>query len=473
MNKLCKIILLLFFLFESKSYAYDISFTHKSLTEKSVDISEINNIIINSLGIFKGLDEVINGYNLKDIITKGSVDEDNKVRAYNHFHNPLPEINAGLDDNISIANLFFDFSGQSTVDWAFGETICNSEDPSNDGVCNDYTWGRAREYYYKALTADNDFDRLDSFSKSFERFGRVLHLLEDMSVPAHTRNDMQGHLSFIKFSWKKQMNQNTWDEFKRVLLENVKDWGGNLYEYYLLDEFKSERKTLSDFLPKKDEEIKNNIPKFSKPQDYWDRNVYMRGNNPNPDSTLLVNGKEQAGLSEISNANFFSMNTIFKEGVDVKDKHWFPYPSKNGISEYQVYEVVQAKDKKIDKWTYLKKDKEGLAVDKLVAVNYFAKPLDELTDQEKAQCGPKCDPGGLYVLKTKLDNPINDYYATILLPKTVAYTAGLINYFFRGRMGIVPKFSGYDAESQMFKKVTVAATNDSKWIDDRIEPMPY
>lgn len=37
----------------------------------------------------------------------------------------------------------------------------------------------------------------------------------------------------------------------------------------------------------------------------------------------------------------------------------------------------------------------------------------------------------------------------------------------------MPRFSGYDAESKMFKRVTVAATNDSKWIDDRIEPMPY
>ena len=56
-------------------------------------------------------------------------------------------------------------------------------------------------------------------------------------------------------------------------------------------------------------------------------------------------------------------------------------------------------------------------------------------------------------------------YADILIPKTIAYTAGLINYFFRGKMGIVPKFSDYDADNKQFRKITIDATNESKWID--------
>lgn len=47
-------------------------------------------------------------------------------------------------------------------------------------------WSDARDYFYKALTATNNNDRETYFAKTFQAIGQVLHMLEDMSVPARS-----------------------------------------------------------------------------------------------------------------------------------------------------------------------------------------------------------------------------------------------------------------------------------------------
>ena len=90
----------------------------------------------------------------KELLIKGSVDEDAPVtRVLNHFYDPVR--------NIGINN------GRTAKDWALAPL-----------TGNEFSWSKALELY-----AEGDEE------KALLALGRILHLLEDMAVPDHTRND--------------------------------------------------------------------------------------------------------------------------------------------------------------------------------------------------------------------------------------------------------------------------------------------
>jgi hypothetical protein len=67
----------------------------------------------------------------------------------------------------------------------------------NAQFSNAYSYKSAREYLLNGLTCGNEFDRLQAIGKMFRALGQVVHLLQDCSVPEHTRNDQ--HLSGCLF----------------------------------------------------------------------------------------------------------------------------------------------------------------------------------------------------------------------------------------------------------------------------------
>ena len=55
---------------------------------------------------------------------------------------------------------------------------------------------KGEEHFYEALTDINEEVRNENFREMCESLGRIIHLIEDMGVPAHTRNDFSGHLDY-------------------------------------------------------------------------------------------------------------------------------------------------------------------------------------------------------------------------------------------------------------------------------------
>jgi hypothetical protein len=51
------------------------------------------------------------------------------------------------------------------------------------------TWGKTRARFLNGVCSVSNVDREQYLAEMFVAFGHVLHLLEDMGVPAHTRND--------------------------------------------------------------------------------------------------------------------------------------------------------------------------------------------------------------------------------------------------------------------------------------------
>ena len=170
------IFILLFLFFNQKVFAYGTE-THAALTQ-----------------------EIFNFYNqhfpqnkipeaLKDYLIDGSRREDSIPRFFNHFYDPVYD--RGLNDLVwgrGYASKIWaqDPSKQNQVVYKVASTIASILSAFQQKKLNlistesDFTWQRAIEYY---LNGEPE--------KAMFALGHILHLIEDASVPAHTRND--GH----------------------------------------------------------------------------------------------------------------------------------------------------------------------------------------------------------------------------------------------------------------------------------------
>ncbi|PIQ91567.1 MAG: hypothetical protein COV70_03005 [Parcubacteria group bacterium CG11_big_fil_rev_8_21_14_0_20_39_22] len=123
-------------------FGYEPYSTHAGLTQEIIEFYELY------------FDAEIDN-NLKEKIIKGSIDEDfPTVRSLSHFYDPIRKM--GFN------------GGRSAKDWAIDSTF--------EG--NDYSWPKAIKAY-----AEGDEEL------AFEALGHILHLVQDVSVPDHTRND--------------------------------------------------------------------------------------------------------------------------------------------------------------------------------------------------------------------------------------------------------------------------------------------
>ncbi len=110
------------------------------------------------------------------------------------------------------------------------------------------------------------------------------------------------------------------------------------------------------------------------------------------------------GLAEYTNKNFFSRDTIFKN---------YPHPAKTNTTAALVEQY--AKDGKKDSVYYI----QGYTSQRLAAYSYLNKWL--LPDK----------------WEYNLDAYVHEDYASQLIPRAVGYSAGLLNYFFRGELDMI------------------------------------
>ena len=117
-------------------------------------------------------------------LVEGSVEEDAPLpRASNHFHDPTT-----LDglDNLDDPHLPWAMrpyaKGESARKWAFIDSEMEFRWSGDDQ-------NNVRKYFYKALTSQTEQERNHYWALTLFGLGSVIHLLEDMSVPEHVRND--------------------------------------------------------------------------------------------------------------------------------------------------------------------------------------------------------------------------------------------------------------------------------------------
>ncbi|OHB52121.1 MAG: hypothetical protein A2Y12_06275 [Planctomycetes bacterium GWF2_42_9] len=400
--------------------------THMALTEQAVskNNSAINNYFANHLDLSDGMntklmldqmvllgeDRLPEGQlekRLKEIKSPaplettildffklgGAIEDVPNPRAKHHFHDPYR--NDGMEnktEHLEWANLF---SGGTWV-WYWGEESFDLRGASNlkraldqeDRIwqadyLNYFTWPSTRTYFYKGLTEIEKNVRNHYLALSLLSLGHVLHLLEDMGVPAHTRND------FI------------YSHFRGPYLGG----DGNLFEKWV------ERRVRKSGIPKS--WISSQPKAFNKLTKYWDSDANLTnylGDNQSPPDTW--------GLSEATCYQFLSDSTIFKANSG-ETKYYFPHPA------YEHTDAHIAIPKGY-KYRYVK----GYGIDHLAKKMYIEKY------SSYAGYYPPYIPSYEIDYTVSNDNAIYEDYANVTVPRTIAYTTGLANYFFRGKIEV-------------------------------------
>jgi hypothetical protein len=352
------------------------------------------------------------------------------TRSINHFHNPLKSSEewdeAGLDDKV----LGISYTGQSQILWA--------QNPNQD-VGGKWSWQDARENFYIALTG-KDFngktvailqkDREQYLAYTLRSIGQLMHLVQDASVPEHVRNDI--HLlpayeaKVEKIRTRKAKYDFLWD---RLIADPI------VFDKSIL--------SISSTHPSAPSPISRII----------DTDIYT-GNNPDITKTQFNNLlpiPQNVGIAEYTNVNFLSKDTMFENDT----LHNFPFP--------RTLDTTLWTD--ANKRTYIKKEGNGDTVEHLAVKSW-------LFDYRK-----KYFPHYNQKLPVSLDTECYKDYAQKLIPRAVGYSAGLLDYFFRGSIEITLPDSGVygqaDSPDTGFTEIKLLArntsANDEQMTDGAIE----
>jgi hypothetical protein len=410
---------------------WDDSVTHKDLSEYAVENSvlrtcknetDLNCNYLKALGLNRGLDEVLVWLGKNWIVTKwlreGAEREDARSiaqlavgygRSFNHFHNPLkPWENAGLDDWVLLPP--FHVTGESSLIWAQDST----KQATYTDLEGDWSWKKIREYYYTALTGEDSTGSVvapdqakkgEYFARTFKGLGHQMHLLQDMAVPDHVRND--AHPEDSMFGRSPFNGSAFFESWAKEKLRNVNE----------LKSFASEPS-----FPEVSFDV--SYTGLAPTTQLFDAEQY---NGTNPSISLTQ------GLSEYTNANFFSDDTTFAaERYSADNGHYFPYPKRtstdlqNYLAGTKPEETVVAEDGDSDTGIWISKIADGENISHIVRTGKLTKWYYNIFGE-----------GELFYSSFYCDEKCHEDYAQKLIPRAVGYSAGLLDYFFRGKLNII------------------------------------
>jgi len=386
-------------------YAWENKKTHPAITSKATEASVIDDYLKTQMRLTDGTSTQLYWNFPQDIKTRigrgkaepdkttrnisewlrvGSIieDEDGRLivpwRPRHHFHDPIR--NAGLDNHTDHPD--WDAPGWSS--WLpLGESAlvwATDGFAEQEPTTNCQSWQDTRADFYAALTHPIKTNREEFLAITFLDLGCVLHMIEDVGVPAHARNDfLYGHYrSVYTLDWGNPLEG--WVEKQVKANDGQSPWSGS------------------------------GPVVFDKLAKYFDADTYAGdylGDGQWPPKYLW-------GLAECTNYQFQSLSTVFGcSGV----KYQFPHPAKEHTSELiegrkvyfdgSNYGVVHLAR---DSYTYYKATRWG-----------YISPVTDSTN-------------------TTDDEKVFIDYANITIPRTIDYATGLANYFFRGRLNVEPNY---------------------------------
>ena len=206
-------------------FAYS-TVTHEALTKETIDF-------FNSNFSYPDFNE-----EEKTALEKGSIDEDDGSRAMHHFYDPI--YNRGL---------IFPAEWQKSKDWA-KDTLAQASYSFNfvSNPISSVSYGTVKGFF--SSETDHSWDRAvyeyawGDKKRGLESLGHVLHLIQDASVPDHTRNDphppyfdeLLAQASPYE-GWTKKFNKENIDIFSKLrnerpsILSSLEDYFDNLALY--------------------------------------------------------------------------------------------------------------------------------------------------------------------------------------------------------------------------------------------------
>lgn len=334
-------------------------------------------------------------------------------RPLHHFFDPY------YNRPLTVAGLgLIDHDVMKNVDWALGVRDAFSSPNLEDSARrNRFTTFDAREAMFRALTlkaytnetltdlspgANPDVRqalRQKYWTTTFRILGNVLHLNQDMAQPQHTRNEVHSGIYCATYACPTGHTS---------IYEKYIDARATKIEFFNTRQpFQHQQSIASTVLPLAAPYL---IPRFSRYADYW-------STAPGPQSLL------GAGLADYSNRGFFTAANNFG-GSELSA------PSSD-LSRYRIAQVPPTT------W-------DGTPPPDATPVQvYYGKVTDTFRNVDDTDVPLTTLSIWDQFIQAKLRrrsytlNRLNyDAMAALLLPRAVAYSAGLINFFFRGTLDI-------------------------------------
>ena len=396
--------------------------THESLSAAALMQSTLNDStknVLTNLGLNNDINSSAQEFpayggdkdgqllNVEELVKYGANFEDDGVRSVTHFFDPVND--RGLTFGLKL--------GARSVDWALED----SEAIGNFIGIQEYSYNDANQYLFLALTAQNKDERDQNWGRLFQSIGQVVHHIQDMAQPDHVRNDQ--HLEIpIPFTGIEVPIDPSW------------------YESYSNLKFIDGITNVS---------LDYQIPDFPAAREYW--------------TTRAVDFdiENRRGMADFTNKNFVSKNTTFtiNDGFfDSNSEYVLPIPHPAPIT------IVLSDPSLLGDTGTLLCDSMKASNPSLVfpaegcSMDFVSTTINDsytnttstndraatysIFDKKLTQYGKVANVNywsgtGAQVDRLFTLNKFNfDAAHNFLIPRAVAYSAGLINHFFSGEINL-------------------------------------
>ena len=373
--------------------AYEIGTHAEVITRRAVSLSVLkaDPSVLRNLGLEKDIADPSQRFSnsagqartIDKLLEDGSRFEDLGTRPRRHFYNPR----TGQGLNVPVLPI-----QTGSPDWALAQPGTLSG--------QDFSYWDARRHLFHALTAQSNAVRENAFGRVFQTLGHVIHHLQDMAQPQHVRNDAH---------------------CVDILMCGLTTLG----LYYNPSLYEKWSEIVEDSLPTNPLSVGYNINSsqfasvFNSPRSFW--NTQPIGG---------ISPIEEKGIAEFTHNNFVSAGTNFlpastgfvpfpdfprpTPGLDV-EKWQITHPDLLGPNQSLQGEIWFIPTHGTDNFT-------GLPIN-----NPRASTFSIFSEDLKGR--------GIYRI-VRLNRFTFQNAHQHLIPRAVAFSAGMINYFFRGRMEV-------------------------------------
>ena len=342
------------------------------------------------------------------------------LRSLRHFYDPIHNMPLTVGSAL----------GQKSTDWALGTVDAFTSLSPDSTRRQHFSWEDARNNFFLALTAERDAnndsvreasereadseERMFRWATTFRSLGDVVHLLEDAAQPQHTRNDRHdGHFQ--------PDDQQGFEPFTNARLigkaatSGVDPTGGQVYVASLIDNASG---LFLQFLTPLPDISGYQVPAFTTPLRFFTTRAPGDGSSVLPDSRY--------GLADYSNRGFFTRGTTPDANTLLPGVYSFqrPDPTLTGFTSLTT------------NCSFLPK----LRSQPVNCTTYYHPVPDPLqpSRSDVTTSEPLLAQGMWYGLGSTNEYTLTPeiYQATgnLTVPRAIAYSAGLINYFFRGTL---------------------------------------
>jgi hypothetical protein len=313
------------------------------------------------------------------LVLRGAEEEDAGIRSRNHFFDP---------QNGGRGLVYLGTIAQPSPSWIL--------DGAEQEAGDQFFYEDAKALLYGALTGPTRAGRDAALGKTFETLGHVIHHLQDMAQPQHVRNDV--HCD----EWATRLFESSWLRLPVCPLTGA--YRPSAYESFTFEHVRTLE--LGGYAPV-------DYATFYDPHLLW-RNQ----------------GK---GIAEFTSRNFLSAGRNFRRegGIVTHPEYPDPDADQRFLNERQVTDPDLL-------------GPQGPSQPLAGTVLFVGTPVTDRYQPSPALNGRtstyslfdsdlvQVQGQGVFTLNRFNHAAANDF----LLPRAAAYSAGLINYFFRGRIGI-------------------------------------